>query len=180
MPAEAVHPQVVQAELDDALLRRPADDRGAERQLEQLRKDRDDVDAHGSAHLLGVVGGDDHEAGPKVDASDGRAQGRDEALATGTDDAVHLVAAGAEDLDELADQRAVGRLDPEADEVLPEVGALLEGALRRLEVAADEGLGRFARVDPLEMEDMRPPAGLRADDAKRAIGTVRPDLGARL
>jgi hypothetical protein len=46
MTAKAVVAQVVNAELDNPSLRRPTDDRGAQRELEELREERNDVDTH--------------------------------------------------------------------------------------------------------------------------------------
>ena len=54
--AEAVLAEVVDAVLDDPVLGRAADDRRPQRDVEELGEDRDDVDPHRSADLLGIVG----------------------------------------------------------------------------------------------------------------------------
>src|SRR5215207_2401042 len=55
----------------------------------------------GSANLLGVVGGDDHQPGVEVDSYDRAPQRGHQALAALADDPIHLVCSGAEDLGQL-------------------------------------------------------------------------------
>src|SRR5687768_18149876 len=76
-----------------------------------------------STNLFGIVGGDHHDAALDIDPKDGALERRDEVLTPVTDDAVHLVAARAEDLDELADLGSIGGLHAEPDEIAPVVGA---------------------------------------------------------
>ena len=72
------------------------------------------------------------------------AQCRHEPLAARSDDAIDLVAAGAEDLDQLTDVGAVGQRDPKPDEIVLVVGALLELLRDALQVRADQGFRRLA------------------------------------
>ena len=87
MPPDAVSAQVVKRHRDDAALDRPADHRGAERRVEELRKEGDDVDPEqrrGSlthrSDLLRLVS-DDHAPGLEVDRAHHLAQRGNQQLA---------------------------------------------------------------------------------------------------
>ena len=118
--------------------------------------------------------------GREIDALDDAAQCGNEPLTGRADDAIHLVAPGAEDLDELAERLAVGRFDAQPDEVVPVVRAGLELAARHLQVTTGERLGRFPAVDPCEVDHRHPAPHLDVvDPAGRGL-TLGPDLGVGL
>ena len=85
-------------------------------------------------------------ASRSIRSTDARSAGTSRSPA-GPTIAIDLVAAGAEDLDELADRRAVGDLHPQPDEVVPVVGAGIQLAARHLQVATGERLSPLAAVD---------------------------------
>ena len=143
MTAEAVLAQVVDAEGDDALLRGTPDDRGPQRQIEELGKDRDDVDPHRRQRTSSASSSVTtmRPASRSMASTTERSAGTSRSP-SGPDDAVHLVPAGAEDLDELADRSAALVLDPQPDQVVPVVGIVRQRRDIGLEEAADERLRR--------------------------------------
>src|SRR5688500_19124787 len=133
-----------------------------------------------SANLFGIVGGDHHDAALDIDPKDGAPERGDEALTPLTHDAIHLVAARAENLDELADLGSISGLHAQADEVAPVVGARFELVGGSLEIAPDKRLRSLARIDAVEVKHGDPAADLHAPDPQWLGVALRPQLGTGL